>query len=244
MTENSSPSGIPLVPTLAIGVGMGGVSVVKEFNSFVEQNGIMENYRFIAIDSNIDDLNKIIESAVNTSKIEITDHQYDVANLKKNCPYLHKWVAMQKGGALQERVYGRFLLDLHREEITRAITTHIHDLANIWQKKEGGGERRGHIAIWVIHSLGGGTGSGSSHPWLFTSRKLSGKFWRTGNYTAYIWSRDLSFRKNITDLSAATFTKRYLPIPLPLLKRLKHWHQLLMCILSRCHFRFMVNPFL
>lgn len=62
---------------------------------------------------------------------------------------------MQKGGALQERVYGRFLLDLHKEEITRTITAHIHDLSNLWKEKEGGGEKRGHIAIWIIHSLGG-----------------------------------------------------------------------------------------
>ena len=90
MTDN-------VVPTLAIGVGMGGVSVIKEFIDFVKINNVLDDYRFIAIDSNIDDLNKIIGNAPNTSKIEITDHSYNVNNLRENCPYLHNWVITQKG---------------------------------------------------------------------------------------------------------------------------------------------------
>ncbi|ABD40481.1 hypothetical protein Mhun_0728 [Methanospirillum hungatei JF-1] len=199
-----------IIPTLAIGVGMGGVSVVKEFISFVEKNGIIDNYRFVAIDSNIDDLNRIIEFAPNTSKIAITDHQYDVMNLKKNCPYLHKWVVMQKGGALQERVYGRFLLDLHKEEITRTITAHIHDLSNLWKEKEGGGEKRGHIAIWIIHSLGGGTGSGSFPALAIYLQKIVKEILGNKGITPHIYGVGiLPSGTNITDISTATFTKRY-----------------------------------
>lgn len=71
-----------IIPTLAIGVGMGS-ECCQGVHLFVEKNGIIDNYRFVAIDSNIDDLNRIIEFAPNTSKIAITDHQYDVMNLKK-----------------------------------------------------------------------------------------------------------------------------------------------------------------
>ena len=209
MAKMTQDDAMTVVPTLAIGIGMGGVSVIKEYVKFAENTNSLESCRFVAIDSNIDDLNKIIEFAPNTAKIEITDHQYDVENLRRNCPYLHDWVVTQKGGALQERVYGRFLLDLHRDEIKRVITSQISALADLWKNTEGGGEQKKHIVIWIVHSLGGGTGSGSFPALTVYIKKLASEILK--GIIPHIYGVGiLPSGTNITDISSATFTKRYL----------------------------------
>ncbi|GEM_PF-1600374 len=221
-TDTSSKSHV--VPTLAIGVGMGGLKIIRELITSVQANGDIDNYRFIALDSNIDDLKKNIGYSPNTSLIEITDHQYDVGNLQRDCPYIYEGVKIQAGGALRERVYGRFLLDLHRSRIQQTLSTYIIELVNLWKEKGGSAEKKGHMCIWLVHSLGGGTGSGSFPALLVYLQKIIREILIDANkgVVPHIYGVGiLPSGTNVADITTATFNKKYLANSFAALKEIQ-----------------------
>ena len=101
-------------------------------------------------------------------------------------------------------------MDLHKDEINRTVTTHIRSLVDLWKNTEGGGEQRANIAIWIVHSLGGGTGSGSFPALAVYVQKIVKEILEHRGISSHIYGVGiLPSGTNITDLSSATFTKRY-----------------------------------
>ena len=150
------------IPTIVIGVGMAGIKVVQSLSDLIDEhdkknpdNPDKDYFQFIAIDSSSSDLSNVINPGSNITTIALTEERYDVPQMIDRCEYLYDGVTPHVTEALRERVYGRFLFDLNRTEVIRTIKKSIDNAAE---------ERVGYstqIHIWIVHSLGGGTGSGT-----------------------------------------------------------------------------------
>jgi hypothetical protein len=145
--------------TLVIGVGNGGIKILKTLNQMVEATNEISQYRFIAIDSNGEDINKHVGFLKNTTNIVISDAHYQVQDLLTKCPYLYSGVQVQQGGALRERGYGRFLYDLNRSRVEQVFSKNLKAMRE--ELTHAGIDGQGHLLIWIVHTLGGGTGSGT-----------------------------------------------------------------------------------
>ena len=105
------------VPTLVIGAGMGGIRVVQTMADFVREKGEEADYEFIAIDSSKKDLEEQIKSGYNIRKVELGEKGFDIEGMIEESPYLHDRTEPKGLGALRDRVYGRFLLDLNISKV-------------------------------------------------------------------------------------------------------------------------------
>ena len=147
-----------VVPTLVIGIGMGGIRVVQTLAEFVEEKGEQGNYRFIAIDSNKDDLQSKIKS--HNIVMAPIGEKYDIKNMISACHYLYEDMEEKGVGAMRDRIYARFLLDLNMSDVKGKIEAALKDLKDEWSGEKSG-EKKGQAIIWLVHTLGGGTGSGT-----------------------------------------------------------------------------------
>jgi len=199
-------------PTLVIGLGGAGIRVLRTFKDMVAEYGEPDKLRSIGLDSSKEDLKKYIEIDPYTTKIELTETGYAIEDdLIPACPYLYPGITAKGEGAVRDRVYGRFLYDIHRNEANKTITKFLTELRNGWQKKGGKGQTEGHLIIWVIHAIGGGTGSGS-FPSLIADVKMIVKqvIENRGAIKPYIYCIGvLPSASNIFDLSNADFNPRY-----------------------------------
>jgi hypothetical protein len=200
-------------PTLVIGMGGAGLRVLKTFNEMVDEYGDSQNLRCIAIDSSKDDVHKYVKIDQHISKIELTESGRDPEELIAACPYLYDGITPKGEGAVRDRVYGRFLYDIHRQEVTKTISKYLEQLRDGWQKKEGGGEQAGHLIIWIVHSIGGGTGSGSFPTLVADVYKKADQLLKKRGGSAikpYIYCIGiLPSASNIFDLNNADLNPRY-----------------------------------
>jgi hypothetical protein len=125
-------------PTLVIGMGGAGLRVLKTFKEMVNEYGDATKLRSIAIDSSIEDIKKYINIDRFTAKIELTESGFAIEDdLILACSYLYSGIKPKGEGAVRDRVYGRFLYDIHRTEITKTITKYLGELRDGWQQTEG-----------------------------------------------------------------------------------------------------------
>lgn len=197
------------VPTLVVGVGMGGIRVVQTLAEFVKDKGEVGDYRFIAIDSSKKDLQDRIKSGYNIIPVGITEEGFDVEDMISKCQYLYEGAGGKGVGALRDRVYGRFLLDLNMSKVGEAVDASLKDLKEKWKKERG--EKKAQIMIWLVHTLGGGTGSGAFPSLVVNVHKLAKEILEDKDIKPYIFCVGvLPSATNIKDITHANFDKRYL----------------------------------
>ena len=208
------------VPTLVIGVGMGGIRVVQALAEFVKDKGEQGDYRFIAVDSSKKDLQERIKSGYNIVPVEITEEGFDVEDMISKCQYLYKGAGRKGVGALRDRVYGRFLLDLNMSKVGKAVDASLKDLKDKWKKERG--EKKAEILIWLVHTIGGGTGSGTFPSLVVNTNKLAKEILEDADIKYYLFCVGvLPSATNIRNITHANFDKRYLANSYSALKELE-----------------------
>jgi len=197
------------VPTLVIGAGMGGIRIVQEMAEFVREKGEEEDYRFIAIDSSKKDLTEQIKAGYNIRKVELTEEGFDVEEMIERCPYLHDRAKPKGLGALRERVYGRFLLDLNMSKVYDNIKSAMEELQGMWEKRTD--VKKKVAVIWFIHTLGGGTGSGIFPALVVNIREWAKNILEDREIKPLIFCVGiLPSATNIRNITFAGFNKRYI----------------------------------
>lgn len=197
------------VPTLVIGAGMGGIKVVQTLADMVQEDGNLEYYRFIAIDSSEKDLLEKIKDKSVISTVAITESNYDISQFIKKCPYLPQGSRPKGIGAVRDRAYARFLLDVNMDKVNHAVTVALNQLGSLWQDQLGTGTPE--ILIWIVHTLGGGTGSGTFPTLSASISKLAEENLGQKNIKGHIFCVGiLPSASNIQDISYAKFDKKYL----------------------------------
>ena len=197
------------VPTLVIGAGMGGIRVVQTMAEFMKEKGEEGDYRFVAIDSSTVDLGKQIKLGYNIRTVELTGEDFDVEKMIGICPYLHDKTEPKGIGAVRDRVYGRFLLDLNMSKVRDKIESAMTELAGKWEKEVE--VKAKVVVIWVVHTVGGGTGSGTFPSLIVNVHKLAKEILEDKEIKPFIFCVGiLPSAANITDITHAKFNKKYL----------------------------------
>jgi hypothetical protein len=136
------------------------------------------------------------------------------------CQYLYKGAGRKGVGALRDRVYGRFLLDLNMSKVGEAVDASLKDLKDKWKKERG--EKKAEILIWLVHTIGGGTGSGTFPSLVVNTNKLAKEILEDADIKYYLFCVGvLPSATNIRDITHANFDKRYLANSYSALKELE-----------------------
>ena len=197
------------VPTLVIGAGMGGIRVVQTMADFVREKGEEADYEFIAIDSSKKDLEEQIKSGYNIRKVELGEKGFDIEGMIEECPYLHDRTEPKGLGALRDRVYGRFLLDLNISKVKDDMQSAMSYLAGKWKGEVEVGKKV--VMIWLVHTLGGGTGSGTFPDLIVNLHKLAKDVLEEKKIKPIIFCVGiLPSATNINDITYGNFNKRYI----------------------------------
>ena len=197
------------VPTLVIGAGMGGIRVIQTLADMARQNDDLEYYRFIAIDSSEKDLKDRIKDRSIISTIAITETGLDIEGYIRECTYLPDGSKAKGVGAVRDRAYARFLLDINMVKVNQAVSDALGQLRDLWKKQGTTGTPE--VLIWLVHSLGGGTGSGSFPTLAVTISQLAKNILGDVGIKTYIYGVGiLPSASNIQDISFATFDRKFL----------------------------------
>ncbi len=198
------------VPTLVIGAGMGGIRVVQTMAEFVKEKGEEGDYRFVAIDSSTEDLRNQIKPGYNIGTVELTGEDFDVEKMIGICPYLHDKTKPKGIGAVRDRVYGRFLLDLKMSKVRNKIESAMKELAGKWEKEVK--DKTKEVVIWVVHTLGGGTGSGTFPSLIVNVHKSAKEILEDKEkIKPFIFCVGiLPSAANITDITHGKYNKKYI----------------------------------
>ncbi|MFQ6119892.1 MAG: tubulin-like doman-containing protein, partial [Methanosarcinales archaeon] len=159
------PNGIQAPsPTMVVGVGDAGVKILVELYDIVYTQGYENYFKFIAIDSNQVDLDTTVgPHREHVNKIILNVPQGRVANDKLMCKYLFDSVNMNTQGAQRQRVVGRYLIDndANWNSVYNTLKTVLDNLASFHSANLAAPTSQLSLNIWLLHSLGGGTGSGT-----------------------------------------------------------------------------------
>jgi hypothetical protein len=156
-----------VTPTVVVGIGQAGCSILSTLRSFTEEEDIQEKFRFVGIDSNHGDLRKNVDyQAEEVTTVELqAPEQWDENHIEYD--FLHSRLlpggerTLKRSGAQRKRRIGRYYVDSHRnfESLMATLNSVIETFAGIYDNYI---NRDGQaMNIWVVNSLSGGTGSGS-----------------------------------------------------------------------------------
>lgn len=148
------------LPTFVVGVGRGGIEIMKTLAEIVDRDDHAEYFDFVAIDTDTDTFSGLPEDA---ETIELNAPSAFVSEDRRKYPYLSEEMEIGVKGAERQRPVGRYKLDSrgtpdfsdHLDTLTKAARDHYRALGNKYEPK------RDSINLVLLHSLGGGTGSGS-----------------------------------------------------------------------------------
>lgn len=153
-------------PTVIVGVGQAGINVMSTLDEIVQTNDEKKMFEYIAIDSDKTTLNRAPTDATKIPlSVNTAFKQEDIAKY----PYLTEDMRIEGTGALRQRSVGRYLVDGRGDdgyddifsEIKQTIANHYTQHKNMLKPDSAS------FNIFFIHSMGGGTGSGS-YPLLTT----------------------------------------------------------------------------
>jgi len=152
-----------IAPTLVIGIGRGGVRTIKTIYNIVRNlKGAEDKFKFLAIDSSQDDLDTFVgdDDNIKTLCIPLPDRK-DIKDHIDKCSYLYPEIKKKGQGAVRQRPYGRFLLDCppNFKEVRQEIDRMLVYLRDSWMRRAAPQDLL--YNIWIVHTLGGGTGSGA-----------------------------------------------------------------------------------
>ncbi len=133
--------------------------MLDEIESVVEENGALDNFGFIGIDTNQDDLYE--EAPDRTRPIELDEPSDQKWETHKNeYSYLNpEFTLGNYQGVSRNRPLARYHIDSSENyaDVDESLEEHISDFKSSFRDGSGADQ----IDIWVLNSLGGGTGSGS-----------------------------------------------------------------------------------
>lgn len=148
------------LPTFAVGVGRGGIEIMQTLSDIAERNGNEKYFDYLAMDSDTDMFTELPEKA---TTIELEAPSQFLNEDRSRYPYLTEEMEIGAKGAERQRSVGRYKLDSrgtpdfsdHFDTITKAAREHLQRLNNDYDRN------RDSYNLFLFHSLGGGTGSGT-----------------------------------------------------------------------------------
>lgn len=171
-------------PTVVVGVGKAGISVMSKVENVARENNDMDMFEFIAMDGDKDMLNNAPNSA--TTLTFTTSDDY-LGEDKEEYPYLTEDMRVGGPAAKRQRSVGRYKLDRRGdggyEDKFDTLRTAIENHHNVHDQRLA--EDTASFNVFLIHSLGGGTGSGS-FPLLLSMLNEIGDSLDTNNELIYL----------------------------------------------------------
>lgn len=145
-----------MADVLVVGIGGAGCEMLSEVAQFVDREGTSDRYRLVGIDS---DQRALTERAPEqATRYHLQADQKMMENAWRNLDYLQDFQdfsgVVPATGTERYRPLGRFLVD------SDADAARLESLLENEFKACAGGDDA--IQVWVVTSLGGGTGSGAA----------------------------------------------------------------------------------
>ena len=179
-------------PTVVVGVGQAGINVINRLNSG-DGLGWGDEYdkyfNYIAIDSSSNEVRNAPDRA---TQVHLRSPQKNIKTDQRAYPYLTEDLEIGEKGAQRQRPIGRYKLDnrdmpswdAHFDKISGAIENHMRTC------RQDPDINARQINVIHVHSLGGGTGSGTfplvAHMLNEITDNLSGSAGGMNIYTAGI----------------------------------------------------------
>lgn len=154
------------LPTFVVGVGRGGIEIMETLADVVRRDDNEKYFDFVAIDTDTDAFRSLPDQ---TTTIELNAPSAFEAEDRKKYPYLSEDMEIGVKGAERQRPVGRYKLDSrgtpdfsdHFDTLWKTAREHLQALENDYEPN------RDSYNLFLLHSLGGGTGSGT-YPLLGT----------------------------------------------------------------------------
>ena len=160
-TGDMTNENVPPAPTVVIGVGEAGIKAMAALHDLVKGEGEQDYFKFVAIESNREDLRRNTPEEIQ-ERIYLETPAARIDLDKSNCAYLYPRVDILGEGAARQRVVGRYLID-NRENYQQVYNTLSGIINGFAERHQNILTNRAGLSmnIWLLHSLGGGTGSGT-----------------------------------------------------------------------------------
>jgi hypothetical protein len=148
-------------PTIAIGVGKAGCRMIKTVSEVAAEEDCSEQFEFLTIDTNEDDLYRY--SPEDAQPFPLSEPGEFWQQHRDEFSYLREEFALPTGqGTVRQRAVSRYHVDHSdnfenlREFLEERIESFVDDRVNAIDDQD-----VADVNVWLVNSLGGGTGSGS-----------------------------------------------------------------------------------
>jgi len=149
-------------PTFVVGVGQAGVKVMNVLAEVAEENDDLEKFEFVALDT---DTGMLSQRPTGSTRLKLDHDAGFVDEDISKYPYLTRSMAEHLGaqGAMRRRPIGRYKLDSRGGDSYSDIYDAIWEQAESHYNTEAAKLEPDDASfnIYFVHSLGGGTGSGT-----------------------------------------------------------------------------------
>lgn len=149
-------------PEIVIGIGQAGCRMLERVHRTVEIEGQLDDYLFIPIDTNQGDLDREKPEGGNVRDIGLEKPISRWKSSREEYFYLDDEYQIEKqDGTGQSRPVSRFHID-STENISRVVRILKSEITGFVDDKAVTNDQKGSdFNIWILNSLGGGTGSGA-----------------------------------------------------------------------------------
>lgn len=153
---------MPTTPTVAIGIGAAGARMQSALSEFVSEEGEEENFQFIAVDSNESDARGLSPDQAEPIPLRVPEDSDERAHHVEDYSYLPDGTIVGEQGSDRTRSVARYYVD-NPETYIRIRNRLEREITSFWEARSGAveDEQVHDLHIWLLHSFGGGTGSGS-----------------------------------------------------------------------------------
>lgn len=153
---------MPTTPTVAIGIGAAGARMLSELDNFVSEEGSQNQFHYISIDSNESDARNLSPDTAYPISLRVPETPDEREHNIEEFSYLRSGTSIGTQGTDRTRSVARYFVD-NTETYTRLRDQLEREITDFWDERRSAIEEdRVHdLHIWLIHSLGGGTGSGT-----------------------------------------------------------------------------------
>lgn len=148
------------LPTFVVGAGRGGIEIMQTLADVVERDDHSKYFEFVGIDTDTDTFRDLPDD---TTTIELNAPTSFEAEDRRKYAYLTEEMEIGVKGAERQRPVGRYKLDSrgtpdfsdHFDLLWKSAREHLQELENSYEPS------RDSYNLFLVHSLGGGTGSGT-----------------------------------------------------------------------------------
>lgn len=172
-----------LNPTFVIGVGQAGIGVLEALTDVVAEEGGEDRFELLAIDTNQRELSQVPEAV---SALLLTTSAEIFQSDRDQYPYLHENIAHSEVGATRQRTLGRYALDNQTVPTFSDCFNEMYErIRNHYSINEYSILQGGSLNLYLINSLGGGTGSGTFPLVSVMLKKITATMERRNNIDVY-----------------------------------------------------------